>query len=930
MARYTKKGMRDPNYANPNRYVLSQVSGSQYDIIPYKGAKGDTGAQPINETNMEDIEDALVEIDSDLAVVESDYVKHAELNLKQDITDNDLNTDDKTVVGAINEIKAEGEYHDAIQDDAIAIVNNKINALPMNGSLKNIRTTNVGIPTTFTNINMFDTKQTVTNYQPASLDYKGAAEPHIIVMKTVGDYTFDFAVEASHTNGTDTSVIIEAWVNGSLYDTATRTLVGDVNQINGLVGFFTYSKGDADTPTEIYFRFRASQGNTGANKAMINTNLLGNSAETVFTETDYVTGSSDLDDPTYVGQSTTFIINDITGDISAITDDINAIESTPRRTHLVELGFANDYFDTHTRLIDVIYDIVEDVFNKYGDKPVHVQQYSSGSTYTNIYNLATAEIDNGGYFTNPTWGTIILDVEIIHPSVTSDGRFIVTLYDTMNMTTYYRTTANIVAKTFDLWMNEKGDRFDGELPLDNTDYSPTDFGANLQLMVSELSRLKHRDVVYKCIVYGEAHATHGNLQKSFKAYMDTKSADWDMSWYTPTHQLGIEIYRTQSVDLPASTEFEVKVIVLDNAKTYYFRCEGDAVGIIKTLIVNEKGETQDKLNTTKQLWSLYELGITDSQFSGKSFDDCMELIDSEVKQRIGISTPYEVGQVIVRNHASANYYPILTEIISDNLEASYGNGLEASTTYNMTFKAIINSTNINITHDGGCTITLEGNYHSFTKKIRTSSTTYWRDQTGSPHCDVYCEIKSYMTTTQGFNIDVPLRDYISGMTFWVSDYDSPTASWTIYDAHVRYIPRSKPITMPPQLTSGDADLVFGPVHSMLSAQSSGNNPVVEANLANMTFALHYAASGNTYPSGVNIEGFLATNSSDQVLGLVVFHYGATDWTDVSQMATTAAKANWAPPSRTIVEDNMHDVTIGEVVKAKSTRKSRTTKTNTKA
>lgn len=336
MARYIKKGIKDPRFQYPNRYILSQIVGTQYDIIPYKGTKGVADAQPINEANMADIENALVNIDTDLAFIEADYINAAEHALKQNIdeatltttsktipgaineleldkqekTDNALTTTNKTVVGAINEIKSDSEYHDLLQDDAIAIVNNKINALPMNGSLKNIRTSTVGIPTTFTNIDMFNTKQTVTNYQPLSLDYKGAAEPHIILMKTIGDYVFDFSIEATHTNATDTTVTVEAWVDGVLYDTATRTLVGGTNQINGLTGFFQYSKGTDTAPSEIYFKFKASQGNTSANKAMINTNLQGNSATMSFTDTDHVTGVG-LNEPTYNGATTSFIINDL-------------------------------------------------------------------------------------------------------------------------------------------------------------------------------------------------------------------------------------------------------------------------------------------------------------------------------------------------------------------------------------------------------------------------------------------------------------------------------------------------------------------------------------------------------------------------------------------------------------------------------------------
>lgn len=321
--RYTKKNLGDPNWSKPSNYKIKQ-NDAIYDveIVPNKGVKGDISVQPFNDQNAEDIENALVSLDDDLAFIEADYINNAEHALKQDVTDNDLSTTDKTVVGAINEVKSEGEYHDLLQDDAIAIVNNKINALPMNGSLKNIRTSLVGIPTTFTNIDMFNTKQTVTNYQPLSLDYKGAAEPHIILMKTIGDYTFDFAVEATHTNGTDTTIVLEAWVDGVLYDTATRTLVGGSNQINGVTGFFTYSKGTDTVPSEIYFRFRASQGNTSANKTLINTTLFGNSAENSFTDTDHVTGIN-LNEPTYNGQTTTFIINDLDAKTGQQTSDAN-------------------------------------------------------------------------------------------------------------------------------------------------------------------------------------------------------------------------------------------------------------------------------------------------------------------------------------------------------------------------------------------------------------------------------------------------------------------------------------------------------------------------------------------------------------------------------------------------------------------------------
>lgn len=242
------------------------------------------------------------------------------LDLKQDKTDQNLNTNDKTVVGSINEVKANFEAKDLLLEDAIGIVNNKVNSLPLNASLKSIKTSTVGIPTTLTAIDLFNTKQTIVNYRPESLDYKGSAEPHIVVMKTIGDYVIDFSIEAIHSNSTNTVITVEAWIDGLLHETVTRTLTGANNAVIGLTGFFSYSKIDDTTPTEMYLKISASQANTNSLKAMVNINLHGSNADTSFVDTDHVTGVN-LNNPAYNDATATFIINDLQTNLDRKLDE---------------------------------------------------------------------------------------------------------------------------------------------------------------------------------------------------------------------------------------------------------------------------------------------------------------------------------------------------------------------------------------------------------------------------------------------------------------------------------------------------------------------------------------------------------------------------------------------------------------------------------
>lgn len=923
MSRYTKKNIGDPLWEKPNNFKIRQA-GAVYDveIVPNKGAKGDISAQPLNDKNVGDIEDALVVIDEDLAFVESDYVVHAEHDLKQNITDMGLNTVAKDIVPAINEVKADSEFHDLLQDDAIAIVNNKINALPMNGSLKNIRNSLVGLPTTFTNIDMFNTKQVATNYQPLSLDYKGSSEPHIIVMKTIGDYTFDFSVEATHTNGTDTTIIIEAWVDGILYDTATRTLVGGSNQINGIVGFFTYSKGTDTTPTEIYFRFRASQGNTSANKTMINTNLLGNSAENEFTDSDHVTGSPDLDNPAYEGQSLTFILNDMAE---------NTVDARTYRLSPIDIGVPDDTLplDVDDALLALLNGLNAHLVDKGGSVA-----YDLNSSAV-LRDLIVDKINS-----LPGWKTItdenlVFDFELTN--FTYETGAIIQDYGHIYLTnivnnTRYDIPINTGVVKWDLMTNEKGDRFDYELPLDNTDYSPTDFGANLQLMVNELSRLKHRDVIYKCIVYGEAHTTHGNLQKSFKAYMDTRSADWDMSWYTPTHQLGIEIYRTQSVDLPASTEFEVKVIVLDDTKTYYFRCESDAEGIIKTFIVNEKGQKQDTFSDTKQIWSLDELGL-DGTWSSTSVPTNIKKAYDKIVSYIGNNTPFAIVQALYLDSGADHYE--FSYAVNDSIGEEYGQQLASSVfEFSITFGTTNGVTNINTNNTNF--IRVKSYVEEYTRLFRYDNWTgggnyFWLDEKGAPHADIIFDVRSYGTEVQATNLNAPYRNMISGATVTIADYQEPESKYGAGDTVTRYIPRV--VTRIPLSASnitGEWDTLFTPYHGVITGINSADPvPTSMATIAQAYFYFNYAVTGDTYPNGINLFGLLNAQNDDQVISNIVIHYGNKNWEVEMDKIVTSAKGSVAPAnllkSRHMVEKELQEVATPKAIASETTRK----KTNVK-
>lgn len=301
---YVNKGMDDANFNNPNTYVVKDSLGrtSEVEIFEKFGAKGNANAEPIRGTYMQDIEEYLVDVGEDLTVIEDNYVdkvngivadankdvviKASDIDTstagftiqeslddinatKQDITDNALETTNKTVVGAINELEDEN----TIQDSQIQSLNNKFEELTSSAVLESENSTTVAMPTTLTPINMFDNKVTKTGFNPVLLDYKGTDDNNI-VFKAVGDYVITFNLEARHTNASNTTITIEMYVDTVLYKTTSRTLTGDNGDAIGLNGSFTYTKLDDATPTNVYFQYKASQTNASSDYANVNVTLM--------------------------------------------------------------------------------------------------------------------------------------------------------------------------------------------------------------------------------------------------------------------------------------------------------------------------------------------------------------------------------------------------------------------------------------------------------------------------------------------------------------------------------------------------------------------------------------------------------------------------------------------------------------------------------
>lgn len=689
--RYLKKNLGDPNWSKPNNYKIKQ-NDAIYDveIVPNKGVKGDVSAQPFNDQNATDIEDALVALDDDLAFVEADYINNAEHALKQDKTDNalttadktvvgainelvvekqdktdnNLNTTDKTVVGAINEVKTDSEYYDSVQDDAIAIVNNKINALPRSGSLKNIRTSSVGIPTSFTNIDMFNTKQTVANYQPSSLDYKGTGEPHIVLMKSIGDYVFDFSIEANHTNGTDTTITLEAWVDGVLYDTATRTLVGASNQINGITGFFQYSKGTDTVPSEIYFRFKASQGNTSANKAMINTNLQGNNATTTFTDTDHVTGVN-LTEPTYNGVTTTFIINDL--DASKVNKSGDTMTGG--------LGFGSEYAanDNDVTRHLLIYDAAS------------LGKYGIGVTADNMNYVAPNSGQKHNFKVNGATRAIISD------SISQPKDLITKEYADFN----YKSVLNDVFIGYD-------DSLHATHLLQDI-LKDIIVKTQIKLSTTEPFIIKFST---------DATTNSPNLNAKLREYILEKNGVT-----IPYTNLDFKIESsTTNGQAYYNTQAQTKVTVWNREYCFSFEFDYDSWSANK--VTNEN---------LKQIWSLDELGLDGTWVIDDAPGNIKKAYD-KIVTLIGTGTTFTITQSLYRN-IDADHYEF-SQSIEDSIIDSYGTGIGTDVfEFSITFGLYNDLTGIDNTNY----ILIKSSLGSFTRQFNFNgwSGTKWSDASGA-------------------------------------------------------------------------------------------------------------------------------------------------------------------------------------------------------
>lgn len=149
---------------------------------------------------------------------------------------------------------------------------------------------------------------------------------------------------------------------------------------------------------------------------------------------------------------------------------------------------------------------------------------------------------------------------------------------------------------------------------------------------------------------------------------------------------------------------------------------------------------------------------------------------------------------------------------------------------------------------------------------------------GQIHPDVMVEIESFMTDGSAQSIDVPYRDYISGITLYTTDYDDAADQFNNADTGVFYLPRRKPVTPPIGNSSGgNGDTLFGYQHTLPGSNLSSAYPQPADGFSTIYVGIDYGSTGDPYPNGISIKGRMDTKNPDRVLAFAIIHYGATSY-----------------------------------------------------
>lgn len=438
---------------------------------------------------------------------------------------------------------------------------------------------------------------------------------------------------------------------------------------------------------------------------------------------------------------------------------------------------------------------------------------------------------------------------------------------------YHFSFADGVGINWEQMTNEKGEKMDDH-PFLNDEWSLTDFGLNVKNLAVALWKRKVNN--FKFISYGEGGTIYGNLQKSFIAYMNTQNANWNMSWYNSNVQLEITISLALTLD-PNNGEFVVNVKHLDGTQEYNFSCEGDFVGVIKpNYTTNEKGETQDLANEKRKL-NDRDIGYDDFEHSNTLLKDVLFDIFSKGQNYVGYKSPFEV--VFLCSANGTNYSPNIANKLISLISTKYGTTIPTTDFLNFKFEVTTANGTTNPSYNDSNLVTIwnSNHYFTFVFDYEAFDDVVVKDINRAPHADLWVEVRRYTNDSDGWSMDCPYRDYISGITVWVSDYDSATGKYTNSDSDVRYIPRVKPISKPVNASSGEGDLVFDPNHDVVVSMQSNVNPIASTQLGQVYFSFSYGNETTPHPNGIVGRGHLTSFDDDVILAAMVIHYGDKDW-----------------------------------------------------
>lgn len=169
---------------------------------------------------------------------------------------------------------------------------------------------------------------------------------------------------------------------------------------------------------------------------------------------------------------------------------------------------------------------------------------------------------------------------------------------------------------------------------------------------------------------------------------------------------------------------------------------------------------------------------------------------------------------------------------------------------------------------------------------------------GQIHPDVMVELESFMTEGSAQSIDVPFRDYISGITLYTTDYDDVADQYNNSDAGTFPLPRRRPITPPIGNSSGgDGDTLFGYQHTLVGSNLSSAYPQPSDAFSTIYVAIDYGTAGDPYPNGISIKGRMDTKNPDRVLAFAVIHYGAVNMTLDENKLQWANHQSYTPAKR---------------------------------